>query len=275
MNDWMNDFEEKRQAEELEAKRQQEREKLLQEAIEKHQQAAIDGNPIDQYDLAWAYFQAGDYVTSLSWWKQAAEKGLTSAWTRIAVQYASGLGVEQNPETALDALWKAVKGNPEDYNALCHLGMFYEQGIGTEKNMEQAITCYRQAAERNEPMAQFALGMCYFFGNGLEQSDKLAMEWAEKAAELDWPEAQYFLGLQHFLGEHTDQDLYLSLNYLRKAAENGSLDAISLVKVVEWQIRAEQQMNDIGGVSSMLDQMEAYMNSFGDLSDFDDDEDDE
>lgn len=272
MNELINDFEAKHQAEELKAQQQLEREKQLRDAIEKYQQAAIDGDAVAQYDLAWAYFQAGDYVTSLSWWKQAADKGFTGAWTRIAVQYAYGLGVEQDQTAALDAMWKAVKGNPEDYNALCSLGMFYEQGIGMEQNMEQALTCYRQAAEHKEPMAQFALGMCYFFGNGLEQNDKLAMEWAQQAAQQDWAEAQYFLGLQHYLGEHTDQDLYLALSYLRKAEENGSLDAVSLAKVVEREIQVQQQVQDMNNMTSLLDQMEAYLNSFGEYVEDDEDE---
>lgn len=85
------------------------------------------------------------------------------------------------------ALWKAIHGDPEDMNALAYLGLFYEQGIGVEKNLEQALSCYRQAAEHGDPMAQFTLGMCYFFGNGVEEDLQTALKWVNAAAEQDWP----------------------------------------------------------------------------------------
>lgn len=275
MDDFFNDIKQEVQQKQIEeqAIRKREQENMLREAVTKYQEAAMDGDPKAQYALAYAYFQSGDHVTSLSWWKQSAKKGLTCAWTRVAIQYAYGLGVEKDPATALDCLWNAVKGDPDDSNALCHLGLFYEQGIGTEKNMEQAITCYRQAAEQGEAMAQFTLGVCYFFGNGLKQDNQLALEWINKAADQNWAEAQYFLGLQHFLGEKVDRDLYLSLNYLRKAAENGSEDARQLAEVVENEISVERNMSEVNSFSGMLDQFESYMRSMGTEDDDNEDED--
>ena len=112
--------------------------------------------------------------------------------------------------------------------------------------------------------------MCYFFGNGVEEDLQTALKWVNAAAEQDWPEAQYFLGLQHFLGERVDRDLYLSLSYLRKAAANGSVDAKQLAELVEHDISVEKQMRDVDSLNGMLDQFEAYLNSF---RDYDDDED--
>ena len=270
MDHLFNDMEKNQKLEEIEAELERQREAVLKEAMTQYQDAAMDGDPRAQYALAHAYFQAQDYVTSFSWWSQAAKKGLTCAWTRVALQYAYGLGVEQDQSMAMDCLWKAIHGDPEDMNALAYLGLFYEQGIGVEKNLEQALSCYRQAAEHGDPMAQFTLGMCYFFGNGVEEDLQTALKWVNAAAEQNWPEAQYFLGLQHFLGERVDRDLYLSLSYLRKAAANGSVDAKQLAELVEHDISVEKQMRDVDGLNGMLDQFEAYLNSFGD---YDDDED--
>ena len=66
-----------------------------------------------------------------------------------------------------------------------------------------------------------------------------------------------------------DRDLYLSLNYLRKAAANGSIDAQQLAELVEHDISVEKQMRDVDGLNGMLDQFEAYLNSFGDYDDED------
>lgn len=274
MENFINEMEQQEKLAQMEAELEQQREEMLREAMDQYQDAAMEGDPRAQYALAYAYFQAGDYVTSLSWWNQAAKKGLTCAWTRVALQYAYGLGTEKDEAQAMDFLWKAIHGDPNDMNALAYLGMFYEQGIGAEKNLEQALTCYRQAAEHGDAMAQFALGMCYFFGNGVEEDTQTALKWAQTAAEQDWPEAQYFLGLQHFLGERVDRDLYLSLSYLRKAAENGSIDAQQLAELVEHDIGVEDQLRAVDGLNGMLDQFEAYLNSFGgDIYDDDDEED--
>lgn len=271
MDNLFNDMEQKQQLEQMEEELERQREEVLREAMKQYQDAAMEGDPRAQYALAHAYFQAQDYVTSLSWWNQAAKKGLACAWTRVALQYAYGLGVEQDQAMAMDCLWNAIHGDPEDMNALAYLGMFYEQGIGVEKNMEQALTCYRQAAEHGDPMAQFTLGICYFFGNGVEEDTQMALKWVQSAAEQNWPEAQYFLGLQHFLGERVDRDLYLSLNYLRKAAENGSIEAQKLAELVEHDINVEKQMREVNSLTGMLDQFEAYIKSF---DDYDGDEDD-
>lgn len=134
MDNLFNDMEQNRKLEEMEEELERQREAVLKEAMKQYQDAAMEGDPRAQYALAHAYFQAQDYVTSLSWWNQAAKKGLTCAWTRVALQYAYGLGVDPDQAMAMDCLWKAIHGDPEDMNALAYLGMFYEQGIGVEKN---------------------------------------------------------------------------------------------------------------------------------------------
>ena len=105
MDHLFNDMEQNQKLEEIEAELERQREAVLKEAMTQYQDAAMDGDPRAQYALAHAYFQAQDYVTSFSWWSQAAKKGLTCAWTRVALQYAYGLGVEQDQSMAMDCLW--------------------------------------------------------------------------------------------------------------------------------------------------------------------------
>ena len=247
----------------------------LEEMATRYHQAAQEGDTRAQYDLARTYYQHSEYAKSFYWWEKAAENGLTGAWVCLAVQCAYGMGVEKDGNRALDYIWKAVKGDPSDANALCHLGMFYEQGIGTDVSMEQALTCYRQAAEMGDSMAHFALGMCYFYGKGVTENIETALEWIEKAAEMGYAEAQYFLGLQHFLGEQVDRDLYLSVKYLSQSAAGGSIDAQQLLPLVEKEINVERQMKSTNEVQNMLDEYEAYMNRMAAEMGFGDDEDDE
>lgn len=109
MDHLFNDMEQNQKLEEIEAELERQREAVLKEAMTQYQDAAMDGDPRAQYALAHAYFQAQDYVTSFSWWSQAAKKGLTCAWTRVALQYAYGLGVEQDQSMAMDC---PVEGHP-------------------------------------------------------------------------------------------------------------------------------------------------------------------
>ena len=118
MDNLFNDMEQNRKLEEMEEELERQREAVLKEALKQYQDAAMEGDPRAQYALAHAYCQAQDYVTSLSWWNQAAKKGLTCAWTRVALQYAYGLGVDPDQAMAMDCLWKAIHGDPEDMNAL-------------------------------------------------------------------------------------------------------------------------------------------------------------
>lgn len=258
-----------------EAKNEAKKVDVLGAAITQYREAAQQGDPMAQYELARAYYQYQEYAKSFYWWEQSAQNGLNAANVRLAVQYAYGMGIEKNEDKALDYLWKAVKNNPDDANALCHMGMFYEEGIGIEASMEQAMTCYRQAAEMGDPMAYFALGMCYFYGNGTAENTETALEWVQKAAEQNYAEAQYFLGLQYYLGDRIQRDLYQAVEWLQKGEENGSLDASQLLPLAEKDISVERQMKGIDEFSQMLDQYEAYMRNAAEKLGFDEDDEDE
>lgn len=247
--------------------------KGMEETVGEHRQAAQQGDAMAQYELARTYYQHNEYAKAFYWWEKSAENGLNAAWVRLAIQWAYGLGTEKDEDKALDLLWKAVKGDPADANALCHLGMFYEQGIGADASMEQALTCYRQAAEMGDPMAYFALGMCYFYGKGVTEDTEAALEWVNKAGEANYAEAQYFLGLQYFLGERVERDLYLSLKYLRASADAGSEDAQQLLPLAEREVNVARQQQGINEVQKMLDEYEAYMTRAAMEMGFEDEED--
>lgn len=235
------------------------KERSLEQAIDQYRQVAQEGDVNAQHELAKSYYQHGEYSKSLYWWEKAAEAECNAAYVRLAIQYAYGMGTEKDEKKALDYIWKAVKKDPTDADALCHLGMFYEGGIGLEASMEQALTCYRQAAEMGSAIAHFTLGMCYFSGHGVEENPETALEWVDKSAEMSCPEGQYFMGLQYYLGDCVTRDLTRAVRYLKAGAENGSVDARQLLPVVEKDIGIERQMSHINGFSQMLDEYEAYM----------------
>ncbi len=247
----------------------------LEDAIVQYREAAQEGDARAQYGLARTYYQYNEYGKSFYWWEKSAENGLNAACMRVAVQCAYGIGTEKDENKALDYIWRAVKGDPDDTDALCYLGMFYEEGIGVEVSMEQAMICYQQAAEKGSGIACFTIAMAYFYGNNMEEDTQAALEWANKAAELNYEEAQYFLGLQYYLGDRVERDLDQSLKYLRSSVENGSKDGQQLLPVVAREISVEAQMRDVTAFQQMLDQYEAYMMQAAEKMGFADEEEEE
>jgi len=59
----------------------------------------------------------------------------------------------------------------------------------------EAAKWLREAAEQNDPAAQFNLGMLYETGQGVTQNYAEAVKWYREAAERGYPAAQFNLGV--------------------------------------------------------------------------------
>jgi uncharacterized protein len=69
---------------------------------------------------------------------------------------------------------ESVKGAVESQTAL---GLMYDKGIGVAQNYRKAVSFFRQAAERNDPIAQYHLGVKYVNGHGVEEDPSEAYIW--------------------------------------------------------------------------------------------------
>jgi len=91
------------------------------EAIQKFQEAANNGDAQAQFELGYLYYECEDYEEALKWWKLAAEQGHARALNFIGICYKEGRGVEQSDFNAKqswllaglydddDALWNLVE----------------------------------------------------------------------------------------------------------------------------------------------------------------------
>jgi len=69
-----------------------------------------------------------------------------------------------------------------DARAQTELGFMYATGRGVPQNFERAVDWYRRAAEQGDPTAQYLLGLMYDKGQGVPQDAILAHKWLILAA---------------------------------------------------------------------------------------------
>ena len=73
-----------------------------------------------------------------------------------------------------------------------NLGEIYSSEDEVPRDYPQAVRWLRAAAERNDPIAQFALGSLYAQGKGVEKDPVMQAHWTEKAAESGHALAQAY-----------------------------------------------------------------------------------
>lgn len=94
---------------------------------------------------AYELYLRDDFLSSLRYYKLAAEMGSKKALQMIACIYDNGFGVPQNDKEAIKWYLKAAeKGNVV---ALYNIGWIYEHGRSVPQNNDEAIWYYKLAAE--------------------------------------------------------------------------------------------------------------------------------
>jgi hypothetical protein len=106
-------------------------------------------------DEGFAAFQRGDYATALRGWLPAAEAGDPESQANVAALYLQGLGVERDPERALQFLRAA--GSQGNDAAASTLGLLYIRGDVVPQNPNEAMRWWRRAAHAGNPVAQYNL----------------------------------------------------------------------------------------------------------------------
>jgi hypothetical protein len=168
--------------------------------------------------------------------EDAARRGYVAALNNLALLYDSGLGVEQNPETASDLLKRAAQqGFPL---AMYNLALRYKSGDrGIRRDLVQAYEWFAKAAESGFVPAMVEVGDSLWFGRGVTRNPRRAVEWLQQASEAGSNRAKLLLGRNYFFGhvsfgqngEVTSnsvvRDYSLALLWFGRAAETGDPEA--------------------------------------------------
>lgn len=166
-----------------------------------------------------------DYAQALTYFRQAAEKGLPAAQHNVGFMYEKGLGVTQNYPEAIKWFKMAAEQGYEESQA--ELGEIYDMGrSGIPQNTEEAIKWYLKVA--NNPQSHLTskqmsailhnMGTIYYD----KQDYPEALKWFRKAAELGYIGSQNNLGVMYNNGQGVVKDEVEAVKWYRKAAEQGS-----------------------------------------------------
>lgn len=83
------------------------------------------------------------------------------------------------------------------------LGACYFSGTGVRRDAEEAVSYWKIAAAKGEPLAQTNLGFCYESGVGVKRRDPATMvKWWHQAAARGVMEAQYNLAVAYNMHAH-------------------------------------------------------------------------
>lgn len=132
------------------------------------------------------------------WIKEAADNGNIDAILRTAINYQIGNGTKINPINAKKYYLGAANLNsPEAKGAL---GMIFID----EKDIHQGLFYLKQAAEKNNVLAQFKLGLIYCEGEIVEKDYQQCNGYWKKAADQGQRDSifNYAVNMHQGFGEY-------------------------------------------------------------------------
>lgn len=93
------------------------------------------------------------------------------------------------PYAALKPAFPSATSHLDAAAAQLLLGLRHLTGDGVAKDPVRAVHWFRQAAERNEPRAQYWLARCHLIGEGVRRSHKRAYFWCRMALANGQPDS--------------------------------------------------------------------------------------
>jgi hypothetical protein len=131
---------------------------------------------------------AVDFKQAAQWFQKSAEQGNPYAERNLALMYAEGKGIKQDPGEVVKWMRKAADQNFA--SAQSYLGMLYVQGNGVTQDVVLGAGFLKRAAEGGYAEAQDNLGKLYVEGKGVPQDHAQAIKWFRKAADQNYAAAQ-------------------------------------------------------------------------------------
>ena len=179
---------------------------------------------------AFKYYDKGDKVTALTWFRKAADKGHTAAMNMIGRYYEEGWGgLKQDKAAALEWLRKAADAGNE--GSMNEIAEYYEQGKGgLKKDEAAALEWYRKAADVGDADAMVRISKYYVLGlGGLKKDEATALEWFRKSGLGNLNRTDSNSQVMYKIAKYYDAQLWdqaTALEWFRKAADAGNADAM-------------------------------------------------
>jgi len=141
---------------------------------------AEQGHANAQSYLGFMYYAHGqgvpnNYAEAVKWWRKAALQGNPIAQYNLGLMYGAGLGVSKDYDEAFR--WYRRAALQGDAKAQYELGVMWANGHGVPKDYGVAIWWYRKAAQHGNAKAQYNLGALYGAGLGINKDVRMAFKW--------------------------------------------------------------------------------------------------
>jgi TPR repeat protein len=171
------------------------------------------------YQLGRAYAAGQQWPEAVRTYRQAADKGSTTAMVELGVMFGTGTGVPKDEAQARQLFERAAAaGNPRGVTNLAAL-------TGGTPNDPQSRAMFTRAAEGGSAEAQYQLGLMISDGVGGPRDDAAARAWFEKAATQGHAGALERMGAFAQSGRGGRQDANAAKTYYEKAVALGNEDA--------------------------------------------------
>ena len=145
------------------------------------QQAAANGDPIAQFQLASAKLDAGETEAGIALMRQAANRGLPIAQYRLGKLYEDGTGVTKDLKEG--RRWTERAANGGNRRAMHNLAMMFAEGNSVPQSYETAAKWFQEAARMGLTNSQYNLAFLYEQGLGVPESLAQAYAWYSIAAK--------------------------------------------------------------------------------------------
>ena len=203
--------------------------------------AALEANlsPGEALRSGYAAYKNGDTATALEALNFAADKGHPAALWKLGQMYATGDGVAEDDEKALQIFSKVADefadGNPRGpdapfvADAFVTLGAYYQTGIpgSVPADPGRARRYYNYAASYfADPEAQYQLATMFLVGAGGDKDPRQAVRWYKLAARKGHSGAQAELGRLFYEGIGVERDPEKGLMWLSIARLTGGGDPV-------------------------------------------------
>jgi uncharacterized protein len=176
-----------------------------------------------------------NYTLATLWHQKAALQGVANAQAKLGLQYALGLGVEQNLDSALKYLRAAADGSEL---GLALLAMVHLGGFGGPYQPEIAREVLSRIEPKKNALCDVLMAITHLEGDESQWRAQPAAKLLHPHAESGHVPAMYYLGELYRRGHLPDHQQQAKL-WLRRAAAQGHIKAV--VALVRLLTTGDQQ----------------------------------
>ncbi len=180
-----------------------------------------------KYKKAQKLEQQGNIQEAIDIYKELANAGYPEAQYKYGTLYEEGKYLPKSEAEAVRWYAKSATGDCADgYN---ELGRCYYYGTGMKAiDYKKAFECFKYAAYKDHPKAQFNLAVCFENGRGTTHSkvfQREAFNWYKESALNGYSKAQYHLAECYKNQYGTNFYIDKAIHWYTRSAENGYVKA--------------------------------------------------